>query len=67
MKEINVPAFIEETFGCHLLLYQKELLQKLYDERRYYFILSMPSYERIYLDGLKLLSQILRKENEYGK
>lgn len=57
-------AFIENELGIQLLDCQKDLLKQTLESETYYFLPSRFYGRRLYLENLKLLSELLIKENE---
>ena len=55
-------SFIEDSLGIQLLSYQKEMLQKLYENKYYYFLPYKDYGKTILLTTAKLLEE-MKKEN----
>ena len=56
-------SFIENELGIELLDSQKEVLKKILEGKTYYFLPSRFCGRRLYLENLKLFSELLTKEN----
>jgi hypothetical protein len=54
-------AFIENELDLQLLAYQKEMLQKLYENEHYYFLPGRDYGRTIFLTAAKLLEEMKRE------
>lgn len=55
-------AFIENQLGVHLLLWQKEALRLIYENKRFYLIPNTRGGKTTFVKAAQLLEEI-KKEN----
>lgn len=61
--------FIENELGLQLLAYQKEMLQRLYENEHYYFLPGRDYDRTVFINAAKLLEEIKKEkiQNEQSR